>query len=261
MPHRSTTINANLTKATASIPDVLQLLRLWEPNEKVSEFRVRAVEQNLLGKSSRSRARDLFESVFQRRYLGNGSGRPARLLKRLVAAGKPRDVVDRLLFYHAALTEHVLYRAAVDLVYEHRQRGEDRITKEEMKRFIKALPRSGEDPYSDAVLDKLAQGALTALRDFRLLEGKAEKRIAPVRVPDEVVGYVAYALKEEGHSAKGIVEHEDWRLYLLTPREAEDRIADVGALGHFTYRAAGDIRRFDWAHDTLDEYVEAIASG
>lgn len=261
MPHRSTTINANLTKAAASIPDVLQLLRLWEPEEELSEFRTRAVEQNLLGKSSRSRARDLFEAVFQRRYLGNGSGRPARLLKRLVTAGKPRDVVDRLLFYHAALAEHVLYRAAVDLVYEHRQRRRDRVTKEEMRRFIKALPRNGDDPYSEAVLDKLAQRVLTALRDFRVLEGKVEKRIAPVRVPDEVVGYVTYALKEEGHSAKSIVDHKDWRLFLLTSREAEGRIADVGALGYFTYRAAGDIRRFDWAHDTLEEYVEAIASG
>ena len=47
--------------------------------------------------------------------------------------------------------------------------------------------------YSESVSDKLARSVLAALRDFCVLEGGAKKRLAPVQVPAEVVGYVTYA--------------------------------------------------------------------
>lgn len=44
MPHRSTKINANLTKGAADVADVLQLLRVWDPAaEQPAEFQARAI--------------------------------------------------------------------------------------------------------------------------------------------------------------------------------------------------------------------------
>lgn len=262
MPPRSTDINANLTKGSAQIGETLQLLRLWDPRqESPQEFRHRVVEGNLLGKASRSRASDVLQDVFARRYWPEESAKVARRLRELVAAGTPRAVLDRLLYYHSALAEHLLYRCATELVYDHRTRGVEQVRKADVLRFLRGIKGNGRSPrsYSDSVTDRLAQGLLTALRDFGILEGRTHKRIAPVVVPDEVVGYVVYALKDEGHSAKRIAKHTDWKLFLLHAREVEDRIIDVSGLDYFAYRSAGDIRRFDWRYDSLDEYVGAIA--
>lgn len=81
------------------------------------------------------------------------------------------------------------------------------------------------------------------------------------RLPHEVVGYIAYALHEQDNSAKRIVEHPDWRLFLLRPNEVEEAILEGARHGHFTYSAAGDIRRFDWHHDSLDDYVKSLCQG
>ena len=82
MPYRSRQLNANLTKGAANLSDVLRILELWDPDQDSRrEFRERAVEWNLLGKASRSRAADLWSAVFCRRYVPNASGQPARRLR------------------------------------------------------------------------------------------------------------------------------------------------------------------------------------
>lgn len=259
---RSTEINANLLKGTAAIGDVLGLLRAWAAEEEEpSTFLNRAIEENLLGKRSESRAEDVVRKVFGRRYMPDGSQVPARLLRRLLLAGESREVIDRLLYYHAALAEHLLYRVAVDVVYDLRTRDLDRVRTADVERLLDDLAAESEagEEYAASVKERLAQHALASLRDFGILEGLAHKRIAAVRVPDPVVGYIAYWLREEGHSGKGIVEHEDWRLFLLHRREVDDRMLDVTGLGYFEYRRAGDIHRFDWSYDSLEAYVDALA--
>lgn len=259
---RSREINANLLKGTAALGDVLSLLRAWHPEEEdPSTFLDRAVEENLLGKQSQSRAEDVVKKVFGRRYMPGGSPVPARLLRKLLLAGESREVLDRLLYYHAALAEHLLYRVAVEVVYDLRTREVDRVRTSDVERLLDDLSSENaeDEGYAPSVRERLAQHALASLRDFGVLEGRAQKRIAAVRVPDPVVGYIAYWLREEGLSSKRIVEHEDWRLFLLHRREVEDRVIDVAGMGYFEYRTAGDIHRFDWSYDSLEDYVDALA--
>ncbi|MFC1531305.1 BrxA family protein [Gemmatimonadota bacterium] len=262
MPFRSDVLNANLTKGTANSADILQLLRYWNPaEESPAEFQVRAVEENLLGKASRSRAEDVVKSVLSRRFFPNGQTAPADLIRKLSTAGVPRHVLDLILYYHSALAEHLLYVAAVEHVYELRTIGHDTVPLRGLEKFIDELSESGriESTYTETVVKRLAQHILTAMRDYGILEGKAQKSIAPIHIPHEVVAYLAYALKDEGHTALRIARNPDWRLLLLHEREVEDLLLDGSVLGHFTYRSAGDVKRFDWSHENLEEYVDAIA--
>ena len=262
MPYRSGDVNANLTKGAAGASDVLQLLRLWQDGESPADFQQRAIEENLLGKASRTRARDFVKSVLGRRYFPEGSEFPARHIQHLAATDLPREAVLQVLYYHAALAEHLLYLVSADFVYGLRTQGISEVSSAQTARFIRGLATSGHPTsgYSDAVVEKLAQTALTTLRDFGILEGKARKRIAPVRMPHTVVGYLVYALREEGDTARRIIDHPDWRLFLLTPREVEEAILEGARYGHYTYSAAGDIRRFDWHFDSLTDYVESVAA-
>ncbi|MFC1559069.1 BrxA family protein [Gemmatimonadota bacterium] len=260
MAYRSRSINANLTKASASLGDVRELLKLWEPEvEDPAKFLLRAFDQNVLGKSSPRRMKDIVRNVMARRYFPNSSRQPAENLRKTIIAGLPRSVTDRLLYYHAALAEHLLYRMATELFYDLRTRGFDSVPVYEVEAHIRFLDEVGEkETYSDSVRKRLCQHTLAALRDFTILEGKNNKRIAPVHIPVEVTGYVVFSLKDENHSSKNITEHQDWRLYLLTATEVERSIIEAAGKGWFSYERAGDIHRFDWHIPSLDDYVNAI---
>lgn len=260
MAYRSTELNANLTKGSANVADVVRLLREWHPGEDRGVYLRRVVDENLLGRTTRARAHDVAQNVLGRRYLPAGGSEPAARLASLIVAGVPPDVVGRLLYYHAALAEHLLYRVVSEPIYESRLRGVEWLSVFDIRRFIAGLSASGPTArlYSDSVVEKLAGAVLTTLRDFRILTGTQRKRIAPVHVPHEVVGYVVHSLREEDASAKRIVEHPDWRLFLLTPAEVERAILDADRHGHFRYQSAGDVRRFDWIHDSLDSYAHAL---
>jgi len=261
MSFRSTEVNANLTKGAAASADVLELLRLWKPDERTADFHRRAVEENLLGKASRKRARDVVSNVLARRFFPDGNSQIAGNLARLAAGRVPREVVLQVMYYHTALAEHLLYLVATELLFQRHKEGADSLTTADVVCFIRRLEvtRRADAAFSDAVLEKLGQSALTTLRDFGILEGKVRKRIAPFRVPHQVVGYIAHALRDERQTARRIVHHPDWRLLLLSTREVEEALFDGAAHGHFTYSAAGDVRRFDWHYDNLDGYVHAIA--
>lgn len=260
MPYRATDINANLTKGSADIPEVIQLLRAWEgESEPPGAFQDRAIEANLLGKTSRRRVKDIVKRVLAVRYFPEGSTETAVLLKRILRAGFASETVNKLLYYHAALGEHLLYVIATEFLFDHQRRGLQTVATPDVERFLEQEAEADRIPeYSVSVEKRIAQHALAALRDFGILEGKVKKRIAPVRVPPELTGYVVHALKDEGLSANRIVEHTDWRLFLLDQEAAEDAIITASQHGYFSYSAAGTIRRFDWEHDSLEEYVHAI---
>lgn len=257
---RAEEINANLTKAAANLTEVRELLRLWHPDEEsMASFRERAVDENLLGKASRSRTADVVQDTFARRYLPDGTNTLAERLRRMVLSQLPRHVTDRILYYHAALAERLLYRVATEVVYEQRQLGSVFVNRDDVLNLLDQIEAEGGPSYSESVAVKLAGAALTALRDFGIMEGAVKKRIAPVRMPPEAAGYLVYSLKEEGLSANRIVTHDDWRLFLLTPAEAERAVVDASGHGWFSYHAAGSVRRFDWSMKTVEEFVGHVA--
>jgi hypothetical protein len=260
VPFRSTEVNANLTKGAADAGDLLQLLRLWDPSRETSaDFQARAVEENLLGKPTRGRMSDFIKQVLARRYMPAGDDAPARHVARLSEAGVEREVLLKVLYYHAALAERLLYLVATELLYDAVRSGARSIRALDVGHFIHRLAAQDRAPtYSAGVIEKLAQSALTALRDFGIVEGKVRKRILAVRVPNEVIGYLVHALRDEGASARNIVQHPDWRLFLLDSGEVERAILEGAHHGHYTYSAAGDIRRFDFHHDSLADYVESL---
>lgn len=257
--HRSTAITANLQK-NARTADVVAALLVWESGVSLDALADRIVRDNVLGKTTRRRAADLVTRILGRRYFAGGDETPARHIRRFLRSNQPRAVPHLVLYYHTALAEHTLYRIVADYVFAISRGGASRVDRDGVVAFLKRLRASTDgDAYSEAVFERVARSGLTVLRDAGVLEGRAHKRIASAHPPAEVVGYLAYALREEGHSARRIVEHEDWRLLLASPLEAERHIVEASHEGWFGYAAAGDVRRFDWRFASLEEFVDAVA--
>lgn len=236
------------------------LLQEWLPGESSDQFLDRVTGQNVLGKLSRRRVRDIVKRIFIPRF--NEAKTPGTMpVLRLLKSGAALDVMDRILYYHAALADDLLYEFAGEFLYRKHSGGGYGITISETNEFLLSMQRSGqlEHPWSPSTRIKVARGLLAACRDFHLLQGAARKRLAPVVMPFEVFIYVAHYLKEKVGSASRIIEHPDWSLFLLNHREIEQMFLRAHQEDWLKYNAAGGVVRIDWHLPNLMEAVNALA--
>ncbi len=70
-------------KGSALLDETKALLRAWQPEETIKEFSARVLRNDLLGKSTAYRNRDIVRRVFARRLLSPDT-KPAQFLKRLL---------------------------------------------------------------------------------------------------------------------------------------------------------------------------------
>ena len=97
--------------------------------------------------------------------------------------------------------------------------------------------------WNEDTTRRVAQGLLSTLRDFGVLQGAVRKRIAPAYLPVEAFAYIAFYLKQHQPSGAKLVEHPDWRLFFL-PREGVERfLFEAHQHSLLEYHAAGTVTR------------------
>jgi hypothetical protein len=114
-------------------------------------------------------------------------------------------------------------------------------------------------PWSEPTVVRIAQGLLSALRDFGVLQGAIKKRIAPAILPVEAFAYLTFFLKQQQPSGAKLVELPDWKLFFL-PREGVERFLFEAHQHHLLeYHAAGSVTRLTFPKATLEEYANVLA--
>ena len=84
--------------------------------------------------------------------------------------------------------------------------------------------------WSESTITRISQGLLSALRDFGVLQGAVNKKIAPTYFPIESFAYVVYYLKQSQPSGAKLIELPDWKLFFLSRDGVERFLFDV--VGH-----------------------------
>jgi len=250
---------ANISKGSALVPETVALLREWSPSLSDEEFYTRVVESNILGKTTRSRVRDILARVFAPRFLAS-SLPSATAMKALVEGDAGRDVVERLVLYHAALADDLLYDFASERLMALRDQGHYQVSTGDALAYITGLmdDRLIQPRWSESMAERAAQGLLATCRDTGLLEGAANKRFAPVYMPFEAFVYVAYALNDRGVAGSAVVKHRDWRLFLLDHDAVERLFIEADGRRVLRYEAAGEVRRIDWTYNSLTEAIHGL---
>jgi len=250
----------NIQKGGALIRECRILLLEWLPSESIDQFLERVSAQNVLGKLSRRRVRDIVKRIFRPRFIGSETP-GVMAVRRLVEAGAAPDVVDRIFYYHAALADELLYDFAGDFLNRKYNEGGYSVTITEAEEFLFRLQRSGQvgHPWSPTTRTKVARGLLAACRDFHVLEGAVRKRLAPIALPMEVFVYMAYWLKERIPSASRIIEHTDWHLFFLSHQDVEQMFLRAHQENWLKYNVAGRVVRVDWHFSNLMEVADALA--
>ena len=250
--------SSRIIKAGALLADTKTLLSHWDTSATVQANLVRIRQENAFGKASRSRVEDIL-AVFRQRYLVEDE-----VIKALVALVRdrlPAIALDRILFFHAAKSDPLLYDVVVEWLAPLQRQGSIDIDVGDVQRLLGTWVGEGKTKgeWSEETACRVAQGLLSTLRDFGVLQGIVHKRIAPTYVPVTALAYVMFYLKQQQPSGAKLVEHPDWRLFFLPPEGVERFLFEAHQRGLLEYHAAGSVTRLSFPAPTLEEYAHVLA--
>jgi hypothetical protein len=253
----SAAYTTKIIKAGALLSDTKALLGRWDTSLSVRENLDRFRYENLLGKSSRSRIEDILK-IFRQRYLDEQS--VTRALVKLVRNGFPASSLDRILYFHAARADCLLRDLVTEALSREKRAGTVDIDVGHVERTLTQWisDEKTTTQWSPPTARRVAQGLLSTLRDFGVLEGAVKKRITALYLPVEAFAYVAFYLKQLEPSGMRLLDHPDWRLFFLTRDGVERFLIEAHQRDLLEYHAAGTVTRLTFPADTLEAFAHVL---
>lgn len=200
--------SSKIIKAGALIGDTKTLLSHWDVTASVAENIDRVQRDNIFGKASRSRVQDIL-AIFRQRYLTEES--VTKALVALVRRKFSTVALDRLLYFHSARADQLLHDAVTEILVPMQARGWVDINVQDFQRSLATWVEEGKTMghWSEPTITRISQGLLSALRDFGVLQGAVNKKIAPAYLPIESFAYVVFYLKQHQPSGAKLIELPD----------------------------------------------------
>ena len=250
--------SSRIIKAGALIGDTKTLLSYWDVAAPVAENLDRMQRENLFGKASRSRVEDIL-AIFRQRYLTEES--VTKALVALVRGQFPPAALDRLLYFHSARADPLLHDAVTEILVPRHERGLVDISVQDFQRSLAEWVEAGKTTghWSEATITRIAQGLLATLRDFGVLQGAVNKKIAPLLFPTEAFAYIVFYLKQHQPSGAKLIELSDWKLFFLTREGVERFLFEAHQRDWLEYHVAGNVTRLTFPADTLEAYAHVLA--
>jgi len=114
-------------------------------------------------------------------------------------------------------------------------------------------------PWGEHTIRRVAQGLLSTLRDFGVLGGAVNKRIAPAYLPVEAFAYIAFYLKQHEPSGVKLMALSDWKLFFLPHEGVERFLVEAHQHGLLEYHAAGSVIRLTFPVNDLEAFAHVLA--
>jgi len=254
--NRSTRYSSKIIKATALLDDTKTLFEFWDENASIEENFSRVREQNIFGKSSRSRIEDEL-TIFRQRYFFDPE--VASALVHLVKNNVTSEILHPILFYFSAKADNLLYDS-IGILENYTMWGQRDISTDEIQQEIHKFIDEGKTTtqWSESTIVRVARNLLTTLRDFGILEGEAKKKIAPFYLPHQAFAFIALYLYNEGNPGIKLVDHPDWTLFSLNSGLVERFFLECHQEGLLNYHGAGSVIRIDFPTTSLTEYADVL---
>ena len=218
----------------------------------------RIQRDNVFGKASRSRVGDIL-AIFRQRYLAEES--VTKALVALVKGEFPAAALERVFsYFHSVRADQLLHDAVTEILVPKHERGLVDINVQEFQRCLAKWVAEGKTTghWSEPTIRRIAQGLLSALRDFGVLQGAVNKKIAPSFLPTEAFAYIIFYLKQHQPSGAKLIALPDWRLFFL--REGvEQFLFEAHQRDLLEYHVAGSVVRLTFPAKTLEEYANVLA--
>lgn len=247
-----------IIKAGALLADTKTLLAHWDLDSSVPDNLQRIQHENIFGKASRSRVEDILR-IFRQRYLTEEA--VTRALVVLVKNRFPASALDRILYLHSALSDRLLFDVVVNVLVQQKAQGITDIDADDIQHTLAKWVREEKttSEWGDYTIRRVGQGLLATLRDFGVLEGAVNKRIAPSILPITAFAYIMFFLKQHQSSGTKLINLPDWQLFFLSPEGVERFLFEAHQSNLLEYHAAGTVTRLTFPADTLEEYANVLA--
>jgi hypothetical protein len=249
---------SKIIKAGALLDDTKTLLSHWDTAASVPDNLDRIRRENIFAKASRSRVEDIL-AVFRQRYLVE-----ADVVKALVVLVKnrfPAATLDRVLYFHAARADALLHDAVTEILLPMRAQGITDVDTVAVQKVLAKWVERGltTSAWLERTTVRVVQGLLSTLRDFGVLQGAVNKKIAPAYMTVTAFAYIAFYLKQHQPSGAKLLEHPDWRLFFLSRELVERFLFEANQHHLLEYHAAGSVTRLTFPAGTLEEYANVLA--
>ena len=157
----------------------------------------------------------------------------------------PAASLDRMLYFHAARADALLHDAVTEILLPMQAQGIIDIDPWRVQKVLAKWVEKGltTTAWSENTTERVAQGLLSTLRDFGVLQGAVNKRIAPAYLPVTAFAYIAFYLKQHQPSGAKLLEHPDWKLFFLNREGVERFLFEAHQHGLLEYHAAGTVTR------------------
>jgi len=249
---------SKIIKAGALIGDTKTLLAHWCVDVPVTDNLDRLRKENVFGKASRSRVEDIL-AIFRQRYLTEAA--VTKALVTLVQGKFPTAALERLLYFHSARADQLLRDAVTKILVPMQANGFQDINFQSFRKSIEKWIDEGKTAsrWSESTIVHACQELLAALRDFGVLQGSMNKKIAPAFVPIESFAYIAFYLKQHQPSGAKLIELPDWKLFFLSTEGVERFLFEAHQRHLLEYHVAGSVTRLTFPAKTLEEYANVLA--
>lgn len=256
--HQYTT---SLLKGGALLSEMRTLVQLWREDSDVDAIRHEIQQNNLLGKASRSRVRDILDQVFIPRYVRGNPPDTWRYLRIFEDAGTRNEVLRPLYYFYAARAEPLLGDFVREALFERYDAGFTDVATQHALQFISDAEDDGRiaSPWSESSRLRVGRAILAALRDFGLLSGKVNKHITPFHLSPPAFAHIAFVIADEQPGEQALY-HPDWRLFLLKTNQVERLFIEAEQTGLLRYTAAGTIVRIEFPEEDLHAYSRFLAA-
>ena len=192
---------SKILKTTAQLDDTKTLLAYWDEEIGIKDNFAKIRDQNILGKSSRSRIEDELR-IFRQRYFFDPEVSSA--LSYFVKNNVPNEMLHPILFYFSAKADTLLYDTTTDILDSFTKQGRKFITVDETKQEIQKFVDDGKTTtrWSESTILRVARHLLATLRDFGMLDGEMKKKISSIYLPNEAFAFIALYLYNDGNPFK-----------------------------------------------------------
>ena len=247
---------SRLQKGGALLEDMRMLVRAWSDGMEKSDPVPELVR--ILPKVTVARVRDTYIRAFRPRFI-NGSPQQAwRLARALEDETADSSVVRPLYYWITARAETPIYQSMTDVLYPQSRSGNLDVRSEDAATWLARQVANNAKEWTPTVARKVARGLLAALRDFGILEGANHKTISPAHLTPAAGAIIAFCLHELGSSGRELVQHLDWRLFLLGETGVERMLMECHQHGWLRFDIAGAIYRVEFPSVSLKEYVHDV---
>ena len=184
-----------------------------------------------------------------------------RALVVLVKNRFPASALDRILYFHSAQSDRLLFDVVVNVLVPQQAQGLTDIDADDIQHTLAKWVREEKttSEWNENTTRRVSQGLLATLRDFGVLQGATNKKIDPAFVPIEAFAYIVFYLKQHQPSGAKLLVLPDWKLFFL-PREGVERfLFEAHQRELLEYHVAGSVTRLTFPSETLEEYANVLA--